>query len=176
MVLDATDRRAVAEFWCELLGYVYWPGYERPSAGQPDPTGADWLVLMDRAGYPRIAVQSVAKLPVSTWPDPLVPQQLHLDLTLPDRAELSVQRDRALSLGAKLLQDRSTDPDEPLYVLADPAGHPFCIFVPLAIPANRRSGACGQRDCYRRYVTGQAAMRSARSPNRFAVKPHGSCT
>ncbi|HEU4677042.1 MAG TPA: hypothetical protein VFS29_13685 [Motilibacteraceae bacterium] len=21
------------------------------------------------------------------------------------------------------------DPDEPLYVLADPAGHPFCLFV-----------------------------------------------
>lgn len=25
--------------------------------------------------------------------------------------------------------DRADDPDEPLYVLADPSGHPFCIFV-----------------------------------------------
>ena len=30
---------------------------------------------------------------------------------------------------ARLLHDRSDDPDEPLYVYADPAGHPFCIFV-----------------------------------------------
>jgi len=25
--------------------------------------------------------------------------------------------------------DRSADPDEPLRVYADPAGHPFCVFV-----------------------------------------------
>ncbi len=32
-------------------------------------------------------------------------------------------------LGAEQLLDRSDDPDDPLYVFADPAGHPFCIFV-----------------------------------------------
>ena len=30
---------------------------------------------------------------------------------------------------ATLRLDRSDDPEEPLYVYADPAGHPFCIFV-----------------------------------------------
>ena len=43
--------------------------------------------------------------------------------------ELFAQRDRALALGATLLRDRSDDPEEPLYVFADPHGHPFCIFV-----------------------------------------------
>ena len=52
-----------------------------------------------------------------------------LDLTVADVGELAVQRDRALSLGAKILLDRSADADEPLYVFGDPAGHPFCIFV-----------------------------------------------
>jgi len=28
-----------------------------------------------------------------------------------------------------ILLDRNDDPDEPLYVFADLAGHPFCIFV-----------------------------------------------
>jgi hypothetical protein len=28
-----------------------------------------------------------------------------------------------------MLDDRSDDPQEPLRVYADPAGHPFCIFV-----------------------------------------------
>lgn len=31
--------------------------------------------------------------------------------------------------GGQLLYDRSNDPQEPLHVYADPAGHPFCIFV-----------------------------------------------
>ena len=54
--------------------------------------------------------------------------QLHLDLTVEDAEDLERQRARAEALGARLLLDRTDDPDEPLYVLADPAGHPFCLF------------------------------------------------
>lgn len=129
VVLDATNARVVAEFWRGLLGFVYRSGDEAPPPGEPDLKGQDWLVLTDRSGQPRLAVQQVTNLPPSTWPDSRVPQQLHLDLTVADAAELAVQRDRALALGAKLLHDRSSNPDEPLYVFADPAGHPFCIFV-----------------------------------------------
>ena len=55
--------------------------------------------------------------------------QLHLDLTVPDLDALARHRARAESLGARLLLDRTDDPDEPLVVLADPSGHPFCLFV-----------------------------------------------
>jgi hypothetical protein len=34
-----------------------------------------------------------------------------------------------VALGATVLEDRFDDPQEALYVFADPAGHPFCIFV-----------------------------------------------
>jgi catechol 2,3-dioxygenase-like lactoylglutathione lyase family enzyme len=129
VVVDATNARAVAEFYRELLGFVYRPGDEPPPPGQPDPQGEDWLVLRDRTGEARLAVQRVSALPASTWPDSAVPQQLHLDLTVADVDALELQRDRALALGATVLQDRSGDPDEPLYVFGDPAGHPFCIFV-----------------------------------------------
>jgi catechol 2,3-dioxygenase-like lactoylglutathione lyase family enzyme len=129
VAIDATDARAVAEFYRQLLGYTYRRGDEPPPPGEPDPRGEDWLVLRDANGDARIAVQKVDELPASTWPDARVPQQLHLDLTVSDADELAVQRDRAVALGARVLQDRSSDPDEPLYVLADPAGHPFCIFV-----------------------------------------------
>jgi hypothetical protein len=54
---------------------------------------------------------------------------LHLDTTVDSAGELVRQRDRAVELGATVLLDRSDDADEPLYVFADPAGHPFCIFV-----------------------------------------------
>jgi hypothetical protein len=43
--------------------------------------------------------------------------------------ELHRHRQRAETLGATLLLDREEDSGEPLFVLADPAGHPFCILV-----------------------------------------------
>jgi hypothetical protein len=54
---------------------------------------------------------------------------MHLDLTVPTTADLDLQHGRVLALGGRLLADRSGDPEEPLRVYADPAGHPFCIFV-----------------------------------------------
>jgi hypothetical protein len=129
VVLDCTDARALAEFYRQLLGLQYRPGDEPPSAGEPDPRGQDWLVLRDGAGRTRLAFQQVAALPEATWPQGPVPQQLHLDLTVPTKAELDLQHERALALGARLLHDISDDPEEPLRVYADLAGHPFCIFV-----------------------------------------------
>jgi len=55
--------------------------------------------------------------------------QMHLDFTVSSVMQLQVHRERAESLGAHLLLDRTADSSEPLYVLADPSGHPFCIFV-----------------------------------------------
>jgi hypothetical protein len=135
VVLDGTDIRALAEFYRQLLGLRYPPGHEPPPPGEPDPKAREWLILRTEGGV-QLAFQPVASLPEATWPEGPVPQQLHLDLTVPGTAELDVQHERALALGARLLEDLSTDPEEPLRVYADPAGHPFCIFV--APPPARR--------------------------------------
>jgi glyoxalase superfamily protein len=87
------------------------------------------VVLLDPSGTPRLAFQQVESLPPPTWPDGPRPQMLHLDLTVETVAELEEQHKRAISLGARLLADHVDDPEEPLRVYADPAGHPFCIFV-----------------------------------------------
>lgn len=129
VVLDALDARGLAEFYRELLGFRYRDGDEPPPIGQPDPLGNDFVMLVDPTTGMRLAFQQVEAMRGSTWPRPEVPQQLHLDLSVPDAAELTAQGDRALSLGATLLDDRSLDPLEQLYVFADPAGHPFCVFV-----------------------------------------------
>jgi catechol 2,3-dioxygenase-like lactoylglutathione lyase family enzyme len=129
VVLDTTDARALAEFYRELLGFSYRPGDEPPAAGEPDEKGHDWLVLRDAAGTTRIAFQQVAALRAPTWPEGDVPQQLHLDLRVESVTDLNFQHQRALELGARILLDRSQDQDEPLWVYADPAGHPFCIYV-----------------------------------------------
>jgi len=126
-VLDSARVRELAEFYRLLLGLRYRAGDEAPTDGAPDV--ADWLVLTDENGARMLAFQRVDELPRATWPGSGVPQQLHLDLTVDDRTELERQRERAEALGAELLLDRTEDPEEPLYVFADLAGHPFCIFV-----------------------------------------------
>ncbi|HTC68399.1 MAG TPA: VOC family protein [Acidothermaceae bacterium] len=129
VVLDTTDARGLAEFYRALLGYEYRPGDEPPADGEPDPNGSDWLVLLAPGGTGRIAFQQVDRVDASTWPDPAIPQQLHLDLSVPTDDELAAQHERIVALGAKVLLDRSDDPEEALYVYADLAGHPFCVFV-----------------------------------------------
>ncbi|MGX6606615.1 VOC family protein [Micromonosporaceae bacterium Da 78-11] len=120
VVLDGADVRALAEFYRQMFGLTYRPGDEQPD-------GQDWLVL--RGGGLQLAFQQNPELRPTTWPAAEIPQQLHLDTTVSSTAELDTQHDRALALGATLRLDRSDDPEEPLRVYADPAGHPFCIFV-----------------------------------------------
>jgi catechol 2,3-dioxygenase-like lactoylglutathione lyase family enzyme len=126
-VLDTTDARRLAEFYRRLLGLHYRPGDEPPADGVAD--DADWLVLADSGGRRQLAFQQVDRLERTTWPQHDVPMQIHVDFTVSSREELERQRNRAESLGAQLLLDRTDDASEPLYVLADPSGHPFCIFV-----------------------------------------------
>jgi catechol-2,3-dioxygenase len=125
--LDATDVRGLAEFYRELLGLQYRPGDEPPTDGSAD--DEDWLVLVDADGNRKLAFQQVPTLARSTWPSHDVPKQMHLDFRVPTVDELQRHRQRAEKLGATLLLDRTDDPGEALYVLADPAGHPFCILV-----------------------------------------------
>ena len=129
IVVDCPDARELAEFYRQLFGLTYRPGDEPPPAGEPDPRGQDWLVLRGPGGSTGLAFQQATGYSEPTWPVGPRPQMLHLDTTVSSVEDLFVQRDRALQLGARELLDRSGDDQEPLFVLADPAGHPFCIFT-----------------------------------------------
>jgi catechol 2,3-dioxygenase-like lactoylglutathione lyase family enzyme len=125
--LDTTDARGLAEFYRELLGLRYRDGDEPPTDGTAD--DADWLVLIDEAGNRQLAIAQVDELPAATWPESGVPKQMHLDYAVASVDELHRHRQRAEELGASLLLDRTSEGGEPLFVLADPAGHPFCLLV-----------------------------------------------
>jgi catechol 2,3-dioxygenase-like lactoylglutathione lyase family enzyme len=125
--IDATDCRGLAEFYRQFLGLEYRAGDEIPGDGSDD--DSDWLVLLDSAGHRVFAFQQVPALARPDWPAHEVPKQMHHDFRVPDIGELRRQRQRAEGLGATLLYDRTDDDGEPLLVLADPAGHPFCILV-----------------------------------------------
>ena len=125
--VDAPDCRGLAEFYRELLGLRYRPWDEPPDDGSEG--DADWLVLVDSQGRRVLAVQQKPDLVRSTWPSEDVPMQMHMDFRVPTLEELHRHRQRAEALGATLLHDRSEVDGEPLFVLADPAGHPFCLLV-----------------------------------------------
>lgn len=127
-VLDTANPRLLAEFYREFLGLRYRAGDEPPESAD-DRRGREWLVLTGADGAPALAFQGTAGVRPSTWPSGEVPMQLHLDLAVDSAEELDRQRDRALELGASQLLDRRDDAEEPLVVFADPAGHPFCVFV-----------------------------------------------
>jgi catechol-2,3-dioxygenase len=125
--LDARDCRGLAEFYRELLGLHYREGEEPPTDGGPD--DADWLVLLDEEDRRIVTIQEKADTRPPTWPSEEIPLQMHQDFKVPTVEELERHRRRAEELGARLLYDRSDDEGEPQYVLADPAGHPFCLLV-----------------------------------------------
>ena len=117
--ISAPDPSALGAFYARLLGWevVHDDG--------------DWVVIGLGDDYLRVSFETDVNYQRPVWPtEPgQAPMQMHLDLTVADREELEWNRSRAELLGATLLLDRTDDEDEPLYVLADPSGHPFCIFV-----------------------------------------------
>ena len=118
-VLDADDVRVLAEFYRQLLDLRYRDG---------DPED-DWATLLYPDGSRCLSIQHTDDLQPTTWPEPGVPQQMHLDLSVPSKQVLDEEHERVTSLGARLRLDRSDHPQEPLRAYADPAGHIFCLLV-----------------------------------------------
>lgn len=117
VVLDGPDPMALAAFYSQLLG--------QPITYQSH----DWVVVAPSDSSSGLAFQLAKDHRPPTWPDPAVPQQVHLDVMVED---VAAAEPRVLALGATKL-----DGDN---VYADPAGHPFCLirrpgWAPL-IPAD----------------------------------------
>ena len=113
-VLDAPDPKELALFYQRLLG---WP------IADDEP---DWVTLRPGDGTPGLSFQREERLAPPTWPAGPGDQQmqLHLDLEVDD---LEAATARAVKLGARPAEHQ---PQEHVRVLLDPAGHPFCLFLP----------------------------------------------
>jgi len=104
VVVDCPDPRALASFYAELLG--------QRITSESD----DWVVVADSEHSSGLAFQLAPDHRRATWPDPSIPQQVHLDVMVED---VSAAEPRVLALGASKLEGS--------HVYADPAGHPFCL-------------------------------------------------
>lgn len=115
IVFDAADLAAESAFWAGLLGGTV--------LGDDD-----WhSIIVD--GEWRLGVQRAPNHAPPEWPDGTQQQQVHLDLHVDD---LQAAEEKAIALGARLLQPArkpadNPDGDEAHAVYASPAGHPFCL-------------------------------------------------
>ena len=121
-VLDAAEVAVEAEFWAAMLGgRAVLETEEGPFAG--------WhSVVVDEEAV--LGVQPTPDHVPPTWKseDPAAQrQQIHVDLYIAHE-DAPAALDEALGLGAQLLE-AAEDPSAPgsCHVLADPAGHPFCL-------------------------------------------------
>jgi catechol 2,3-dioxygenase-like lactoylglutathione lyase family enzyme len=104
VVLDCPDPAALAAFYSELLGL--------PITYRSD----DWVVVAANETSSGLAFQLAPGHRPPSWPDPVVPQQVHLDIMVED---VTASGPLVLALGAVKLDGED--------VYADPAGHPFCL-------------------------------------------------
>jgi len=113
-VLDAPDAAELAAFYRRLLG---WP------VEKEEP---DWITLRDPDGGTGLSFQTEPAYARPVWPaGPGDPQmQVHLDIEVGD---LAAAGEHALAAGAVLA---GYQPQDDVRVYLDPAGHPFCLFLP----------------------------------------------
>jgi predicted enzyme related to lactoylglutathione lyase len=113
VVLDCPDPQALASFYARLLD------------GQADTRDPGWCEVRIEEPSLKLAFQRVDPYQAPEWPDG-VPQQSHLDLTVSD---LEAASRWAVSLGATVLAGPVTERGGVFIVHADPARHPFCLFM-----------------------------------------------
>jgi catechol 2,3-dioxygenase-like lactoylglutathione lyase family enzyme len=88
-VIDCPDPRALAEFYCQVLGMRI----------NEDIDG--WVVIGLEPDLRQLAFQRVTEWVPPRWPDPAHPQQLHLDIRVSD-ADKAEQE--LIALGATVSQ------------------------------------------------------------------------
>jgi catechol 2,3-dioxygenase-like lactoylglutathione lyase family enzyme len=88
-VIDCPDPRALAEFYCRVLGMKI----------NEDSDG--WVVIGLETGLRQLAFQRVTEWVPPRWPDPAYPQQLHLDIRVSDADQAEQE---LLALGATVCE------------------------------------------------------------------------
>jgi hypothetical protein len=98
---------------------AFYAGAFDAKVSHNDDTGA-WIHI---AGGPLILVRVLEDFQPPTWPEPDVPMQMHLELSVDDIEEAET---RLQVLGATT-PSYQPHREQGNLVMLDPAGHPFCI-------------------------------------------------
>ena len=120
ITLDSADPPALADFYRRLLGWKV----ERAES--------DWVLLRSPEGGMGLAFQPETNYVRPTWPAGPGDQQMmiHLEIEVDD---LDAAGAHAVASGAVLAEHQ---PQDDVRVYLDPAGHPFCLWVKVAMPTS----------------------------------------
>jgi len=113
-VLGTPDPRGLARFYRDLLG---WPIRDDTD---------DWATVRPAGGGAGLSFQLEREHEPPVWPAGPGRQrmQLHLDIAVED---LPAAVACAVAAGAV---EADSQPQDDVRVMLDPAGHPFCLYVP----------------------------------------------
>jgi len=111
VVIDTPQPLRLAEFYCDLLGWRI--------VREED----DWVTIRGDSAEYGMGFQLAPDLVPPTWPDPAVPQQSHLDVTVDDLDEGEA---KVLAIGARPTGVAAAG----FRAYLDPSGHPFCLCLP----------------------------------------------
>jgi catechol 2,3-dioxygenase-like lactoylglutathione lyase family enzyme len=116
VALECPDPAALAHFYSRLTG--------RPVVF----AGPDWYSLADDSGGVSLSFQLAPGHQPPVWPDPASSMQFHLHVKV--GGDLDAAERAVVAIGATRFAEQPSPQD--FRVLADPAGHPFCL-----VPASR---------------------------------------
>ncbi|MFJ3956723.1 VOC family protein [Arthrobacter sp. NPDC090010] len=127
VTLDSADPRSLAEFWCDVLGYVIYQDKNGLTVEiGPDPESPDEQRLAELRRGP-----AVPSMVFVLSQDPKGHKnRLHFEITPIDRRH-DEELERILALGA-VRTDIGQEENQSWTVLADPEGNEFCLARSLA--------------------------------------------
>lgn len=121
VVLDCPDALALGRFYADVLGWDLEPGSDQGFATLAPPGGG--VSPTNPAGRTTLGFQRIDDWAEPTWPGGSHPQQIHLDLSVPD---IAAAEPAVLAAGARV-HDHQPSEDGGFKVFLDPVGHPFCL-------------------------------------------------
>ena len=121
--IDCSDPINLANFYSSITGLKVDVTTENTDSN------IVWVELKDNQGIPKLAFQKVANYKAPTWPEGLIPQQLHLDFAVKnlDETEIELLKIGAIKTEFQPGSPKSNDYSTEFRVYLDPEGHPFCI-------------------------------------------------
>lgn len=120
-VIDCPDPRALAEFYCEVLGMSI------------NEDIGSWVVIGSGPGLRQLAFQQAADWVPPRWPDPAHPQQMHLDIRVSDADQTGPSRTCSpWALSVSPVNAKRASGSSPT-----PSGTPSASFSVAPIPSDR---------------------------------------
>ncbi|MPV38171.1 VOC family protein [Georgenia subflava] len=121
VVLDCPDALALGRFYAQVLGWDVEDGSDADFTTLA-PTGGG-LTTDSPDGRTSLGFQRIDDWVEPTWPGGSHPQQVHLDLWVPD---IDAAEPAVVAAGARVHQHQPSK-DGSFRVYLDPVGHPFCL-------------------------------------------------